>query len=66
MYDKVDGQPATYLGDGVYALYDGTGVWLRANDHRVGLATDKIYLEPIVLRNLNTFFENVNKEEKNA
>ena len=46
-----------YLGDGVYAEFDGFGVWLRANDHRDEFATDKIYLEPEVLYQLNGFIE---------
>lgn len=24
---------AEYLGDGVYAIFDGYGIWLHANDH---------------------------------
>lgn len=44
----------TYLGDGVYAGYDGWGVWLHANDHLH--PTDKVYLEPEVLDSLNRYF----------
>lgn len=33
-----------YLGDGVYAIYDGGGIWLHANSH--DNPTDRIYLEP--------------------
>jgi hypothetical protein len=47
-YEKAD-----YLGDGVYAIYDGFGIWLHANDHKN--PTDKIYLEPSVLNALNNF-----------
>jgi hypothetical protein len=36
----------------VYALFDGFGVWLRANDHREQYCTDKVYLEPDVLKAL--------------
>lgn len=39
--------------DGVYAIYDGFGIWLHANDHKN--PTDKIYLEPSVLNALNNF-----------
>lgn len=45
--------PKDYLGDGVYALYDGFGINLHANDHRN--PTDRIYLEPAVLDALNKF-----------
>ena len=40
-----------YLGDGVYARFDGYGVWLLAND--ATHPTDEIYIEPAVLRALN-------------
>ena len=42
-----------YLGDGVYAEFDGWGVWLRANSPN----TDNIYLEPSVLGALKRFYE---------
>jgi len=42
-----------YLGDGVYAIYDGYGIWLHANDHLN--PTDRIYLEWEVLESLNRF-----------
>ena len=53
--DIIDGRPHSYLGDGVYASFDGYGIWLRANDHREDRCTDKIYLEPEVLIALNRF-----------
>jgi len=44
-----------YLGDGVYAIFDRfQGVWLHANDHLN--PTDKVYLEPEVLKALNRFY----------
>lgn len=42
-----------YIGDGVYAIFDGYGIWLHANSH--DSPTDKIYLEPQVLEALNQF-----------
>ena len=42
-----------YIGDGVYVAHDGFGLWLLANDHIN--PTDKIYLEPEVLKALNRF-----------
>lgn len=42
-----------YLGDGVYAIHDGFGIWLYANDLKN--PTDKIYIEPDVLDALNGF-----------
>ena len=52
---------AEYLGDGVYAIFDGFGVWLHANDHLN--PTDRVYLEPSVITNLNTFISAVTKKE---
>ena len=48
--------PATYLGDAVYALYDGDGYLLRVNDHRNEVG--QIYLEWPVVDCLFTFIEN--------
>lgn len=42
-----------YIGDGVYAGYDGDGIWLAANDPST--PTDAIYLEPKVLESLVRF-----------
>ena len=49
--------PTEYLGDGVYAIFDGYGVWLHANHHE--FPTDKVYLEPEVLEALNIFSKKV-------
>lgn len=42
-----------YLGDGVYSIFDGRGIWLHAND--LGDPTDRVYLEPSVLQSLFEF-----------
>ena len=63
-YDIVDGRPASYLGDGVYALFDGYGIWLHANDHK--FPTDRIYLEPQVLESLNTFLKEARLHDKSS
>jgi len=47
--------PKDYIGDGVYVLYDGFSIWLRANDF--DNPTDEICLEPNVLAALNHFAE---------
>jgi hypothetical protein len=46
-----------YLGDGVYAEFDGWGFWLKANDPEN--PSDKVYLEPAVLRRLNAFYDSL-------
>lgn len=48
-----EGIARDYLGDGVYAVHDGFGIWLTAED---GVrATDTIYLEPGVFAALEHF-----------
>ena len=51
-----------YLGDGVYASFDGYQVWLHVNDHR---AEPCVALEPSVLAALNRFADRMNKEKQN-
>ena len=46
-------EPIAYLGDGIYAEFDGYGIWLRSGDHRDELCDNKIYLEPDILASLN-------------
>ena len=48
-------KPTEHLGDGVYAIYDGHGIWLYANDHEN--PTDRVYLEPAVFEALVRFKE---------
>ena len=48
--EKVPRVEPVYLGDGVYAMYDGCGVWLHANSWQE--PTDRIYLEGRVLSSL--------------
>lgn len=51
--DRTNAVATHYLGDGVYAAFDGFGVWLTAED---GLqATDAIYLEPDMVEALARF-----------
>lgn len=47
----------TYLGDGVYAEFDGYDIWLRTGDHRNELCTNRICLETIVLDRLLQFVD---------
>lgn len=53
----------SYLGDGVYAYFDGYGIWLRTGDHREERCDNKIYLEPEVLHCLNLFNEKVREQK---
>jgi hypothetical protein len=40
-----------YIGDGVYASFDGHQIWLAANDHR----NKVVALEPSVMMNLDSY-----------
>jgi len=51
----IDGVPHSYIGDGVYAIFDGYGIWLRTGDHREQLCSNQIYLEPSVYKELIDF-----------
>ena len=57
--EKINGMPARYLGDGVYAVFDGSGVWLHANDAHN--PTDRVYLEPSVFEALRLFVKDCNE-----
>jgi len=47
-----------YLGDGVYASYDGYHIWLAVNDHRNVV----VALEPQVLEALIRYANSVREE----
>lgn len=54
----------SYIGDGVYAYFDGYGIWLRTGDHRAERCDNKIYLEPDVFLNLNKFVDKLRNKNK--
>ncbi len=54
----------SYLGDGVYAFFDGYGIWLRTGDHREELCDNKIYLEGDVFLSLNKFVDGLRNKGK--
>src|SRR5258708_4938077 len=43
-----------YIGDAIYAHFDGNGIELKLNDHRNQCA---VYLEPEVMENLIEFWQ---------
>lgn len=54
----------TYLGDGVYADFDGYGIILTTEN---GIrATNNIYLEPQCFEALNRFVERLRDSENKA
>ena len=55
----VEIQEQDYIGDGVYVLFDGYGIWLHANNHEY--PSDRIYIEPNVLEALNRFSTRVRR-----
>jgi hypothetical protein len=48
--------PSTYLGDAVYASFDGYQIWLHLNDHR---SEGLIALEPAVYHALTQYAERI-------
>ena len=51
-----------YIGDGVYAGYDGMGIWLHVGSHDD--PTDKVYLEDMVFFQLIDFAKRVGMVKK--
>lgn len=49
-----------YLGDGVYARFDGYQIWLTVGDHH---NRDLIAINPDVLNNLTEFYEYITTNE---
>ena len=58
-FDIIDDKPTTYIGDGVYAIFDGCGIWLHTGSH--DKPDDRVYLEPEMLASLNRFVKEVTK-----
>lgn len=54
-------RPADYLGDGVYAISDGYGIWLHTGSH--DRPTNRVYLEPQVMEALTRFEKNSKSPE---
>jgi hypothetical protein len=54
-------RPATYLGDAVYAIFDGCSIWLRLDDHRN--ENGQICLDPKVFKALVNFEKESKTEE---
>ena len=53
-----------YIGDGVYAEFDGSGVWLTTDRHYgEKITTDKIYLEVSVFNSLYEYFKRCTGKE---
>ena len=59
VFMRHDGKPVTYIGDAVYAAFDGYGIELRLNSHESECV---VYLEPPVLQSLIHFFDAVMAE----
>ena len=56
----------SYLGDGVYAYFDGFGIWLRTHHHTAELCDDKIYIEPSVFNSLHQFVKDIEKRKEKS
>lgn len=57
---EMNEQNSRYIGDGVYAGFDGFGIWLYANSHYE--PTDRIYLEPQVYHQLVKFVDDLKND----
>jgi hypothetical protein len=55
----MDHSNCVYLGDGVYASFDGYQIWLAANHHENRV----VALEPRVLRALIAYSESLKEDE---
>jgi hypothetical protein len=53
--------PKIYLGDSVYAEFDGFGIWLTTNNGYPDDPRNKIYLEPQIVHGLSQFLERAPK-----
>ncbi len=60
--DEKERRKHAYLGDAVYAEWNGYGICLRTNHHTDEQCHNKIYIEPDVLENLNQFYKFIIKE----
>ena len=54
---SVEENKETYLGDAVYASFDGYQIWLRTGDGN----NQRIALKPLVFLNLLEFRQGLNK-----
>jgi len=52
-------QNHSYLGDGVYAEWDGEYIILRTGDHRDEYCDNKIYLEPGIVKAFQLFSKRI-------
>lgn len=62
---KEEREKYSYLGDGVYAYFDGYAIWLRTGHHEESQCDNQICLEPDVLHSLNLFNQRVWEKTKN-
>ena len=51
-----------YLGDSVYASFDGYHVWLTTENGRPDDPSNRIALEPQVIDALNLYIERINRQ----
>lgn len=62
--NELERQNYRYLGDGVYAHFNGTGVWLRTGHHEENKCDDKVYLEGKVFESLCDFVADLKNNGK--
>ena len=52
-----------HLGDGTYVSVGMGGIWITANHHDPDEATDKVFLDEYVSRNLITWLRKILEED---
>jgi hypothetical protein len=66
MMTKKERRNHAYLGDGVYAEFDGYHIVLRANHHTDQMCTDKIYLDEHVIACFNDFMNYIRTKKDDS
>lgn len=56
------GEHEEYLGDGLYADFDGFQICLAANDRAKGSPTDKVYLESKVIKSFLVYIKTLQEK----
>jgi len=62
--DEENDEGIEYLGDGLYASFDGYQICLMANSHTA--PTDTVYLDPSVYANLVKFMRRFSEPKTDA
>ena len=62
--DKEQLTKKVYIGDGLYAQYDGYGYWVTSENGIEVLSRNRVYFEPRVLMVFNEYVKEIEKALK--